>query len=74
MRPEVTIALVFTVAIIWVGMILVLLSRLDRPERRALRQERRADRPVHQRLHRITRVRKLAHRRIPSRRGRSRVP
>ena len=74
MRPEEAIALVFVMAIIWAGTILLLLSRLDRPERRVLRQERRADRAVHQRVHRITRARRLAHRRRPSRRGQSRIP
>lgn len=74
MRPEEAIALVFGMAIIWAATILVLLSKLDRPEKRALRQQRRADRAVHQRLHRITRARRLAHRRRPIRRGRSRIP
>lgn len=72
MRPEEAIALVFAMAIMWAGTILVLLSGLGRPERRARRQERTAERAA-QRLHRVTPARRLAHRRRRFRRDRSRI-
>jgi hypothetical protein len=73
MRPEEAIALVFAMAVIWAGTILVLLVA-GAPERRTRGQERKADRAVHQRLHRVTRAGRTAHRRNPSRRGKSRIP
>ncbi|WP_309108971.1 hypothetical protein [Arthrobacter sp.] len=76
MRPEEAIALVFAMALMWVGTILVLLSGL--PGRRARRQERKAERTAertaHQRSHQVSRGRRLAHRRSLSRIGRARIP
>jgi hypothetical protein len=56
MHPEEAIALVFAIAVVWTGTILVLLTRIDRPERQARRQERRADR-MERRVHDETRPR-----------------
>ena len=44
MASQEAIALVFVFLVIWVGTILVLLSRVDREEKRERRQERRASR------------------------------
>lgn len=57
MRSEEAIALVFAIAVVWTGTILVLLTRIDRPERQARRQERRADRMAQRRVHDETRPR-----------------
>ena len=57
MRPEEAIVLVFAIAVVWTGTILVLLTRIDRHERQARRQERRADRMAHRRVHDETRPR-----------------
>jgi hypothetical protein len=51
MRPEEAIALVFAIAVVWTGTILILLTRIDRPERQARRQERRAGRMEQRRVH-----------------------
>jgi hypothetical protein len=48
--PE-AIALVFLFLVIWVGTILVLLSRVDRDERRERRHERRASRQAGHHAH-----------------------
>jgi hypothetical protein len=42
MEPLVSIALVFAMALLWVTVTVLLLSRVNREERRALRQERKA--------------------------------
>ena len=44
MRTVAAIALVFTVFILWVAMTYVMVSSIDRPERRARRRELRASR------------------------------
>ena len=64
MRPEEAIVLVFAIAVVWTGTILVLLTRIDRPERQARRQERKAERMAQRRVHYETRPRP-EHRRRP---------
>ncbi|TNB72382.1 hypothetical protein FHJ30_10135 [Arthrobacter sp. BB-1] len=44
MGADIEIALVFTVAFLWMGGTFAILSGIDRPERKARRQERRASR------------------------------
>jgi hypothetical protein len=42
MEPLVSIALVFAVALLWLILPVLLLSRINRDERRAMRQQRKA--------------------------------
>jgi hypothetical protein len=51
MGGQEAIALVFLFLVIWVGTILVLLSRVDRDERRERRHERRASRKAAHHAH-----------------------
>lgn len=44
MHPLVSIALVLSVALLWLGFTVVMLTRLNRAGRKALRQERKASR------------------------------
>jgi hypothetical protein len=57
MRPEEAIVLVFAIAVVWTGTILMLLTRKDRPERQARRPERKAERMAQRRVHYETRPR-----------------
>jgi hypothetical protein len=50
MGTEMEIALVLGAALLWVALTLSILSAIDRPERKARRQERRADRAENRRL------------------------
>jgi hypothetical protein len=47
MGTELGIALVLTMAFLWVVVTFAILSVIDRPERKARRQERRAGRTLH---------------------------
>jgi hypothetical protein len=42
MEPLVSIALVFVMALLWLAVTVLLLSRINREERRALKQQRKA--------------------------------
>ncbi|MET4097456.1 hypothetical protein ABIB51_004412 [Arthrobacter sp. UYCu712] len=44
MHPLVSIGLVFLTALLWLAFTLLMLSRVNGPERRALRRARKADR------------------------------
>lgn len=50
MGTEMEIALVLLAALLWVALTLSILSAIDRPERKARRQERRADRAGNHRV------------------------
>lgn len=50
MGADVEIALVFTVAFLWMAGTFAILSRIDRRERKARRQERRASRSGQRRV------------------------
>ena len=51
MGAEMEITLVLTMAFLWIAGSLAILSGIDRPERKALRQERRATRAGRRRVH-----------------------
>lgn len=50
MGAELEITLVLTMAFLWIAGSLAMLSGIDRPERKARRQERRADRAGRRRV------------------------
>ncbi|AUZ34770.1 hypothetical protein C3B78_10145 [Arthrobacter sp. PGP41] len=70
MGADIGIALVFAVAFLWMAGTFAILSRIDRPERKARRQERRASRPGKRRV----RYRPAAHDSRPEEQARRHRP